>query len=85
MSKVEVFATIRGKLTPAREVEDVRVRAGLLDMALGLERTLAPITCTVHKRGARDVRVTLNAKGVADLRYDACCAELQRAITAATT
>ena len=85
MFKVEVSAMVRGKITPARDVADPRVRAGLLEMASNLERTLAPIVCKVHNRGARDVRVHFNAQGIADLRYDACCEALGRAITAATS
>lgn len=85
MVHVSVTVSIQGKVVKAEDVRDSRIKAGLLDMASSLSKTLSPLTCREHQRGVREVRVHMNAKGVADLRYDVCCEQLQAAVTRATT
>jgi hypothetical protein len=83
MLEVAVTVQVGAKTVALRDVKDARVRAGLVDMATNVARALTPVTCSIHKRGVRDVRIHLDAKGAADLRYDACCEGLRKVVSAA--
>jgi hypothetical protein len=85
MVEVRVTIWIRGKDTEASQVSDKSVKTALTQMGTEMSRKLTGIVCPVHQSPVKDARIAIGKSGDGDFRYDACCAELQKLVTKATT
>lgn len=83
MLPVKVTISVQGKELAAEDVKDKSVRDGLQQMGRGVGTALAGITCPTHKVTAKSVRIHVSKSGDGDLKYDSCCAELQKLISKA--
>jgi hypothetical protein len=73
---VKVIVTLRGRAVPLDQIKDARISAPFEAMARQVAACLAPIRCPEHGQGATDVRILVDARGAADLKYESCCPKL---------
>jgi hypothetical protein len=76
MARIKITVAVGSRTVPIEDVGDARVRTALQAAARQVADKLAKIHCSVHKRGATDIRIHFDRSGAADLKYDSCCASL---------
>ena len=81
--QVKVTVTVRGRAVPLEQINDPRISAPFLAMARQVAASLEPIRCPDHGTGATDVRIHVDARGAADLKYESCCPKLGALISEA--
>ena len=81
--KVQVTIFLRGRAVPIEDVKDARISAPFRTMASQVQSTLETIRCPDHDKTATDVRIIVDAKGSADLKYESCCPTLGALISKA--
>lgn len=74
--QVKVTIFMRGRAVPLEDVKDARISAPFRTMASQVQSTLEGILCPEHGKTATNVRITVDAKGSADLKYESCCPRL---------
>ena len=79
---VSVTVQVYGREVPIDQVSDKKVVAALKDLGKQVELKLDGLSCKTHKKPPVNVRVHVDAKGNADIRYDSCCDALKSSVTA---
>lgn len=80
MIPVKVTVMVGRKATPVDDVRDASVKTALKQAAKDVGTRLATVTCPTHAKGPTNVRLSFDAGGNADLKYDSCCEELGKAV-----
>lgn len=78
--QVKVTVAAGRKTLALEDVTDARLRGPLQAMAADLGRKLGGVRCPEHGKPATNVRIHVDARGAADLKYDSCCEALGGAI-----
>ena len=73
---VKVTVSVGSRTLPLEQLTDMRIRLPIEELARRIGSRLEGIRCPLHKRGAANVRIHVDAQGSPDLRYDSCCAQL---------
>jgi hypothetical protein len=81
--QVKVTIFLRGRAVPLEDVKDPRISAPFRAMAVQVQSTLDAIRCPDHGKTATDVRIIVDAKGSAALKYESCCPTLGALISKA--
>ncbi len=71
---------VRGREVSVDQLQDRSVADTLTKLGREVGEKLDGISCPVHSRGARSVRLHVKESGDADIRYDACCDKLREAL-----
>lgn len=80
---VKLTVAIGKRSVPVDDVPDQRIAGPMKNLGREIGTKLATIKCPEHAKTATNVRVHVDAKGAADLKYDSCCEKLGAAIGAA--
>jgi hypothetical protein len=80
MLPVSVFVNVRGREVALEKVSDPSVIRVFKGVAADIGKKLAATRCPVHDKTASSVRVHIDQRGAADLRYESCCEKLRDAI-----
>ena len=81
MIPVRVTVMVGRKATPVEDVRDASVKTALKQAAKDIGTKLATVKCPTHGQGPTDVRLSFDAGGNGDLKYESCCEELGKAIS----
>ena len=75
--QVTVTVLVYGREVPIDQVADKKVVAALKDLGKQVEDKLKGVSCKSHNKPPGNVRVHVDDKGNADIRYDSCCEALR--------
>jgi len=78
--QVKVTLDVRGRVVALEEVIDDRIAAPFRAMAAQVGARMESLRCPVHGTIATNVRIHVDGRGSADLKYDSCCEKLARMI-----
>ena len=83
MVNVKVTVAVGPRKVAAEDVSDLRAAKMLETAGREVGAKLDKVTCPVHNGAPKNVRLHFDKHGAADLKYDSCCPELGKAVTAA--
>lgn len=81
--QVSVLVEVKGREVPIEKVADKRIVSALQALGQQVEAKLRGVKCKTHGKGPVSVRVHVDARGNADIRYDSCCDALKDSVARA--